>query len=324
MLVVIGITVHRNGRWGATAMVADPVAAQNEPAPPQQADKPAAKPPAAEAASHDQPATENSVPGDDALVDEPANDPDSMNSDRSVDATPSAPPSPRDDRDPEEATEFRRQAEAIADWGLAIQGIENPAYWRLLEWINRQSLAELKKHDPPAAVFQQLRQHPGKYRGKLLSLELSVRRVVTYDVEKENPAGVKRSTNCGAGLRPGSGWFYVVVTPELPPGFPVEADITQTMRRVRLFFQAARLSAGQRRAECRAAGGADDRRARRLDSTRHADQPGRDGAFLRDPGRGQHAGHGRDRLLDHQRATKETSSPVAGRAMARRLGARRR
>ena len=45
-----------------------------------------------------------------------------------------------DDRDPAEENEFRRQAEAIVDWGLAIQGIENPAYWRIArmdQWSNR-------------------------------------------------------------------------------------------------------------------------------------------------------------------------------------------
>ena len=100
-----------------------------------------------------------------------------------------------------------------------------------------QSLAELKDRDPPEAVFQQLRQHPGKYRGKLLELELSVRRVVTYDVEKENPAGVKRLYELWGWPTAGRGWFYVVVTPDLPPGFPTDIDISQTVRVYGYFFK---------------------------------------------------------------------------------------
>jgi hypothetical protein len=256
MLVVIGITVHRNGRWRAPAMVAGPIAAENEPAPVvKEAKEPAATDPVETAATKaEAPAAQQADPDnpveEHAGASEPARDEslpptDGGLSDETGSAGPtqdeagagdSAPPR-RDDRDQEEAVEFRRQAEAINDWGLAIQGIENPAYWRLLSWVGRQSLAELQKRDPPAAVFQQLRQHPGKYRGKLLSLELSVRRVVTYDLEKENPAGVKRLYELWGWPTAGRGWFYVVVTPELPPGFPIEADVTQTVKVYGYFFK---------------------------------------------------------------------------------------
>lgn len=237
MLVVIGMTIARNGRWGGPAVVAPPAAAPDaagaapqcqDPNPPQLAVNTNAsdgKP------SGEQPQDNQSA--DNQLADSEQG---SLNSPPpAVDAAAAA--EHHDDRDPAEANEFRRQAEAIADWGLAIQGIENPAYFHLLQWINGQSLAELKERDPPEAVFQQLRQRPGKYRGKLLELELSIRRVVTYDIEKENPAGVKRLYELWGWPTAGKGWFYVVVTPELPPGFPTDISVPQTVRAYGYFFK---------------------------------------------------------------------------------------
>lgn len=249
MLGVIGITIHRNRRWPAP-VIAVPAVAVNEQDEEAAAvnDAPVATPvPAGEqraeatVASPDQtttPADTQSSDTPDKSGEESGLGPDDQ---WPKESTPppdvAAADTGSDDRNPEEAAEFRRQAEAITDWGLAIQGIENPAYWRLLSWLGGQSLDELEKRDPPRAVFQQLRQHPNKYRGKLLSVELSVVRVNTYEVEQENPAGIKRLYELWAWPTSGSGWFYVVVTPELPEGFPTEIEIRQTVRVYGYFFK---------------------------------------------------------------------------------------
>ncbi len=246
MLVIIGMTIARNGRWGAPAVVAPPAAAdpdvaaapEGEARPPQNAPPQ----PAASAPKPKKDAADKELAEGEPACDQPADDQLSDDEQGSLNAPPPVRDAGEiaehhDDRDPAEVNEFRRQAEAIVDWGLAIQGIENPAYWRLLEWIKGQSLSQLKERDPPAAVFQQLRQRPGKFRGKLLELELSVRRVVTYDVEKENPAGVKRLYELWGWPTEGRGWFYVVVTPELPPGFPTDISVAQTVRVYGYFFK---------------------------------------------------------------------------------------
>jgi len=142
-----------------------------------------------------------------------------------------------DDRNDEERSAFRWETQGMADQSTLIQGFELPAYRRLFKWITSQSTEELARRNPPDAVFQQLAQHSDKYRGELLTLELTVRRVEKDPVDAGNPAGVEHVYQLWGWPTSGRGWLYDIVTPELPPGFPVEPDIYQTVRVYGYFFK---------------------------------------------------------------------------------------
>jgi len=216
ILVILGIVVFRDGPWRNPALVAAPAAAPDE----------------IVAATGAVPRTRGPADETSAIV-ESRSDASSGGSlaPNSITVFP-------DDRDPAEAEEFRRQIEAVRAHDLAtfIRGYEMPAYWRLMKWIVGQSTAQLAARAPDEAVFAQLVQHPNKYRGELVTAELTVRRVLSYDVD-ENPAGVKRLYELWGWPTSGRGWFYVVVTPELPPGFPEEADVAQNVRVYGYFFR---------------------------------------------------------------------------------------
>ena len=164
--------------------------------------------------------------------------------DRADDQLPPAAPrledadtSAADDRNDEERSAFRWETQGMADQSTLVQGFELPAYRRLFKWISSQSTDELARRNPPDAVFQQLAQHSDKYRGELLTLELTVRRVEEDTVSANNPAGAEHVYQLWGWPTTGRGWLYVVVTPELPPGFPVGPDVYQTVRVYGYFFK---------------------------------------------------------------------------------------
>ncbi|MBI2825213.1 MAG: hypothetical protein HYX69_11060 [Planctomycetia bacterium] len=139
------------------------------------------------------------------------------------------------DRDPREAEAFAREAQAVMDRSTMIHAIENPAYYRLLRWTMAQGLSAFARRTPQETAFQDLVGRPDASRGELIEVELSVRFVRTYDVPPEKSGGAERVYELWGWPTSGRGWFYVVVTPELPEGFPIAPEVNETAR-VRGYF----------------------------------------------------------------------------------------
>lgn len=265
MLVVIGITIQRSAPWGrapaarelAVAPAENEVRQSGGPAVAVTVVKPApgadvaTQPPEKPVAS---PATDgSSSPGESAeqLGEPPAQTeaqvPPEDQSPRDlapgqaapeVDERAAAGAWPIDDRDPAEAAAFAHEIQTVADRETLVLGVELPAYYRLLKWLGSQSADELAAREPQPAVFQQLMQHPDKYRGKLVTTDLTVNRALSYEVTEENSAGVKKLYELWGWPTAGQGWLYVIVTPELPPGFPEGATFpSQTVRVTGYFFK---------------------------------------------------------------------------------------
>ncbi len=142
-----------------------------------------------------------------------------------------------DDRNPEEREAFRRESDVVLDDQLLIHKGEMPAYRRLFRWVTSQSVEELAARRPQEPTFQQLMQHPNKYRGKLVMLELRVSRAERDPETVANPVGVKNVYEMWCWPTSGRGWLYDVVVPELPPGFPTGSELSQHVRVYGYFFK---------------------------------------------------------------------------------------
>jgi hypothetical protein len=237
MMGVIALTIYRTGPWRRPdfqAIAAVDNEPQAEPAqrqvPEKVASEPAEPSPGGKTTADD--SAHSNVETSDAPTDQ-ADDQLPPAAPRLEDAETSA----ADDRNDEERSAFRWETQGMSDQSTLIQGVELPAYRRLFKWITSQSTEDLARRNPPDAVFQQLTQHSDKYRGDLLTLELTVRRVEKDPVAAANPAGVEHVYQLWGWPTSGRGWLYVVVTPELPPGFPEGADVYQTVRVYGYFFK---------------------------------------------------------------------------------------
>jgi hypothetical protein len=249
MMGVIALTIYRVGPWRqpdlqAIGAVADQPADESarQPAPQNAATRAAEHSPHNIANDRIDPSTDDKPTIDDSAAnDVKPNDASAKAADEQV---PREPPQLQDtdsvaadDRNDEERSAFRWESQGMADQSTLVQGFELPAYRRLFKWITPQSTEELAARNPPAAVFQQLTQHSERYRGELLTLELTVRRVEEDPVVAGNPAGLDHVYQLWGWPTSGRGWLYVIVTPELPPGFPIGPDAYQTVRVYGYFFK---------------------------------------------------------------------------------------
>ena len=141
-------------------------------------------------------------------------------------ATPAKNRKPVADEDPKEFEEFRLDSGAILDKATVIRAFELPAYWRAMNWVQLQSLADLRGRSFPTVPFQDLIQHPSKYRGRPIRVELLIRRVVSFEPDRQGKdSRPKKLYELWGWPAASDGWLYVVVTPDLPPGFPIGKDI---------------------------------------------------------------------------------------------------
>jgi hypothetical protein len=141
------------------------------------------------------------------------------------------------DEDPEQRAEANEEFQAVTDGTLGIQSEESFAYWRLLYWAEHQSPAQLEKRVKQSPSFAELMQFPQKFRARLIRLNLNVRRVLTYDVEDDNPLGVKRLYEIWGFTDDSKAWLYCVVTTHLPEGMPLGAEVEEQGRFVGYFFK---------------------------------------------------------------------------------------
>ncbi|HWL09852.1 MAG TPA: hypothetical protein VNQ76_15710 [Planctomicrobium sp.] len=130
------------------------------------------------------------------------------------------------DQDPEEWAAAQDQFRDIQD-RKPFSAEEMPSYWRLFRWVNAQTRQEMYQRSTRDPFFTQLWEQPAKNRGKLFSMKLHVRRVLSHEPE-ENSAGVKKVYELWGVTDESRSHLYVVLTDTLPEGFPqgakVEAD----------------------------------------------------------------------------------------------------
>jgi hypothetical protein len=142
-----------------------------------------------------------------------------------------------------EMEQAQKQFEAIDD-GEMVQDTDMPAYWRLMRWAHSRSFAELEdraKRDVPwvklcdiASKFAEARRH----RGELIRLRLHIRRVVEWEQDEPNSAGVKTVYEIWGTTDESKSHIYSVAAFELPPEIPVKGDASSEAVFVGYFLKA--------------------------------------------------------------------------------------
>src|SRR6185369_13950418 len=132
------------------------------------------------------------------------------------------------DTDPAELSAAKEQFQAVTDHTLALGREEMPAYWRLFNWAEHQSLDDLSRRADRSAVLNQFLQSPDEQRGKLFKLKLNVRRILSYDAPA-NSAGISKVYEIWGWTTESKAWLYLVLTAHLPPEMPVGADVNESV-----------------------------------------------------------------------------------------------
>jgi hypothetical protein len=127
------------------------------------------------------------------------------------------------DLDEQEITEFDSKKSLITD-RTPLRGHEMDTYWQFMVWSCAQPFSEMHARAQPEPAVSALWEKPGSYRGKLINLRLHVRRVLKYDAPA-NPVGLKDIYEVWGWSDLSRSFPYVVVVPELPPGFPVGNEV---------------------------------------------------------------------------------------------------
>jgi heme exporter protein D len=140
------------------------------------------------------------------------------------------------DEDPEQRTDATEEFQAARDGTVGLLPEEMLAYWRLFYWVEHQSFEKLQQRAPGNVPFGDLMQFPDDYRGKLVSLDLNVRRVMSYDVEN-SPAGIPRVYEVWAWSDDSQAWLYSLVTAHLPEGMQVGQEVYERAKFVGYFLK---------------------------------------------------------------------------------------
>jgi hypothetical protein len=140
------------------------------------------------------------------------------------------------DEDPEQRVDSAEEFAAVTDGTIGIQPEEMLAYWRLLLWTEHQSLDALQRRARGNVFFTELMQFPERFRGRLVTVDLNVRRVLAYDLE-DTPLGKLRLYELWGFTEESKAWLYVAVTAHLPEGMPVGPDVYERVRLTGYFFK---------------------------------------------------------------------------------------
>ena len=138
------------------------------------------------------------------------------------------------DLDADEKDAAEEEFQAVTDHTMQINKLDMPAYLRVLKWVERQSEPRLRRRGQSEVYFNDLIQSPEKYRGKLISIDLNVRRIREY--EEPNQRSGKLYEVWGF-TRESKVWLYVAMVPELPAGMPVGLDVAENVRLTGYFFK---------------------------------------------------------------------------------------
>lgn len=140
------------------------------------------------------------------------------------------------DEDSEEQAAAIEEFQAVSDGSTAIQPEEMFAYRRLLSWVQRQPLPELRGRAKAEPSFNELMQRPAEYRGTLAHLNLHVRRILSY--ENHDPKiSASRLYELWGWSDQSPAWLYVAVVPELPAGMPTGAQVEEDADVFGYFFK---------------------------------------------------------------------------------------
>ena len=138
------------------------------------------------------------------------------------------------DLDPDEWKDAVQDFEPIQDATLEPTGVEMKAYWRVLHWVDLQSLEALKARTKGQKTpsFRDLTNKSSAelLRGKLYKIDLHVIQIMEVPVPKDNPLGKEKLYELYGVNQKSGKWMWCGVTDEIPPGMKIgsklEYDLT--------------------------------------------------------------------------------------------------
>ena len=136
------------------------------------------------------------------------------------------PPSGPTDLDEEERDAAIEEFQALTDRTLEMHPEEMNAYWRLFSWMQNQSPAGLRKRAIKDVVMNDFIQSADDFRGKLVALDLNVRRVLRYPAPK-NRLGIKNVYEVTGFTTESQAWLYIGLTADLPKGMPIGSSVEE-------------------------------------------------------------------------------------------------
>lgn len=139
------------------------------------------------------------------------------------------------DRDAAESAAIETLFDFVTD-RAPLKSREMDAYWRLMDWSRTESFDELSSRASSDVPFTLLWELPEKHRGKLLNLQLHVRRVLEYDAP-ENPAGISKVYEAWGWTDESRSFPYVVVFTDRPSNLPIGTDIRAEINFVGYFLK---------------------------------------------------------------------------------------
>lgn len=128
------------------------------------------------------------------------------------------------DQDPEEWKAVTELFRNVRD-KIPMEIEEMPAYWRLFKWARAQTMASMEARAQKSPFFTQFWDKADQTRGKLVTLRLHIRRVLSHEAP-ENSAGVTRVYELWGVTDESRGHPYVVITSDLPPTLEEGANVT--------------------------------------------------------------------------------------------------
>jgi len=136
------------------------------------------------------------------------------------------PPSGPTDLDEEERDAATEEFQALTDRTLEMHPEEMNAYWRLFSWVQNQTPAGLRKRAIKDVVMNDFIQSADDFRGKLVALDLNVRRVLRYPAPK-NRLGIKNVYEVTGFTTESQAWLYIGLTADLPKGMPTGSSVEE-------------------------------------------------------------------------------------------------
>jgi hypothetical protein len=128
------------------------------------------------------------------------------------------------DRDPAEVEKLEPLLELVADRTREIRAPEAAAYWTLMNWARSEPLADLERRAARNVPFIQVWEQPDRYRGKLIRLRLTVRRVLEFEGPERNGVGLTHVYEVWGTTPDSQSNYWCVVLPERPEGLPLGAE----------------------------------------------------------------------------------------------------
>ena len=137
------------------------------------------------------------------------------------------------DEDPDESDDAEMEFEVVTDGTLELQREEMVPYNRIVRWVRNQPYEALRRRARTDVVFTQMYQHPEKYRGQIIALDLNVRQVLDAG---DNDDRIHLWEVLGWTTE-SKAWLYWTVVVDLPKDMPVGPSVYEKAKFVGYFFK---------------------------------------------------------------------------------------